>query len=368
MAVVLSLLWGVGCSSDPDSTTGGSTGDAVTAPVAVRVRKSWSSLSSKERKQFIDGVVALKKKTDLRFDYASDCAGKPGEYVKNRYDYYVEMHLKAFQMKAHMHDALNRPHMGPQLLPWHRELLARLEQDLREVLGDPEYTIPYWDWSSPAAAAAFSVEDLGDKGACAASVGQDPGDVKGYIADQGFQSNLYHQLGPNFTEINVVCEMKKIARANGCNPMAPGLPTVAEVAHAMDMPNYDVAPYDSMSTDEHKSFRQYIEGFSKDDVNEPSGLCSLAGCKMHGQVHLWVGGTVGAATGPNDPIFFLLHSNLDRIWAEWQDKYGDKTYPSTAPDDYTGALFGFTDEKGAPVEARTTFDNRAHGYIYDTQK
>jgi hypothetical protein len=40
----------------------------------------------------------------------------------------------------------------------------------------------------------------------------------------------------------------------------------------------------------------------------------------HAAVHIAVGGTMNSSSSPADPIFFLHHANLDRIWAEWQQK------------------------------------------------
>ncbi len=41
---------------------------------------------------------------------------------------------------------------------------------------------------------------------------------------------------------------------------------------------------------------------------------------VHGGVHVWVGGAMGAiATAPADPIFWMHHANLDRLWWQWQN-------------------------------------------------
>ena len=43
----------------------------------------------------------------------------------------------------------------------------------------------------------------------------------------------------------------------------------------------------------------------------------------HNSVHGYVSGTIGNPhTSFRDPFVFLLHSNLDRIWASWQRKPG----------------------------------------------
>jgi len=39
---------------------------------------------------------------------------------------------------------------------------------------------------------------------------------------------------------------------------------------------------------------------------------------IHGGVHIWVGGTMSdASISPADPVFWLHHANLDRLWWGW---------------------------------------------------
>jgi hypothetical protein len=39
----------------------------------------------------------------------------------------------------------------------------------------------------------------------------------------------------------------------------------------------------------------------------------------HGAIHVWVGGEMGEPpTATNDPVFWLHHGNIDRVWATWQ--------------------------------------------------
>ena len=40
---------------------------------------------------------------------------------------------------------------------------------------------------------------------------------------------------------------------------------------------------------------------------------------IHNSGHVWVGGSMmGIPTAPTDPIFWMHHAEIDRIWAEWQ--------------------------------------------------
>jgi hypothetical protein len=39
-----------------------------------------------------------------------------------------------------------------------------------------------------------------------------------------------------------------------------------------------------------------------------------------------VGGEMMFSTSPNDPVFFLHHCNIDRLWAEWQARHSTEGY------------------------------------------
>jgi tyrosinase len=42
----------------------------------------------------------------------------------------------------------------------------------------------------------------------------------------------------------------------------------------------------------------------------------------HGEVHEWVGGAMGnIMVSPADPIFWLHHAQLDRLWSMWQAEH-----------------------------------------------
>ena len=63
---------------------------------------------------------------------------------------------------------------------------------------------------------------------------------------------------------------------------------------------------------------------------------------VHNLPHHAVGGTMNTASSPADPVFWLHHANIDRIWAAWQ-----KTRPAAGPVNATERLkprsvFGMT--------------------------
>lgn len=42
---------------------------------------------------------------------------------------------------------------------------------------------------------------------------------------------------------------------------------------------------------------------------------------IHAGVHNAVGGDMAGPSSPTDPVFWLHHANIDRLWADWQDKH-----------------------------------------------
>merc|ERR1712065_93914 len=39
---------------------------------------------------------------------------------------------------------------------------------------------------------------------------------------------------------------------------------------------------------------------------------------IHGVAHVMIGGDMGRMESPNDPIFYMHHANVDRLWHVWQ--------------------------------------------------
>jgi tyrosinase len=44
------------------------------------------------------------------------------------------------------------------------------------------------------------------------------------------------------------------------------------------------------------------------------------GVQLHNRVHVWVGGTMARPISPADPVFFLHHCFVDKLWVEWQQR------------------------------------------------
>jgi tyrosinase len=68
----------------------------------------------------------------------------------NTYDIFVIWHYNAMMTLTppSSTSGRNAAHSGPAFLPWHRWMLVLLEYHLQRVLNDPDFGLPYWDWSA----------------------------------------------------------------------------------------------------------------------------------------------------------------------------------------------------------------------------
>jgi tyrosinase len=64
--------------------------------------------------------------------------------------------------------------------------------------------------------------------------------------------------------------------------------------------------------------------------------------QVHGFVHEAVGGTMAGSSSPADPLFFLHHANIDRLWSLWQSAHAEADPPNTSETLEPAPLFGVT--------------------------
>src|SRR5712671_6373826 len=74
-------------------------------------------------------------------------AAAQAEGATSRYDDFVWAHHDVMMQGPNGVDGPNWAHRGPAFGPWHRELLKLYEQELQSVSGDPNLTLPYWNWT-----------------------------------------------------------------------------------------------------------------------------------------------------------------------------------------------------------------------------
>ena len=186
-------------------------------------------------------------------------------------------------------------------LPWHRMYLLAFEQVVRAVLDDQDFTLPYWDYTVPGNRSIPALLRL--------------------------PTGALYRANRNRGRANI----------NAGDPMDKGSSGNAYSRDAMSRSSY----------------------------GGPTGFCSTLDRGLHGNVHVGIGdptnmGQVPTAAG--DPVFWLHHCNIDRLWAGWNKAGGVNTFGA--------AKFSFAtpDPAGGRIDMDTSAvgDTTSLGYQYDS--
>jgi tyrosinase len=182
------------------------------------------------------------------------------------------------------------PHGKAYFLGWHRGFLYSFENTLRQVSGDPNLVLPYWNYyADPAIPAEFL-----DK-----------------------SSPLYRN---NRIGTNVGAGLSLDAFASTITAFQRGKPNAFE-------PTIEPLP--------------------------------------HNNIHNLIGGAMGSIkVSPRDPIFWLHHANIDRLWVAWLRAGGGRSQPGVNNGYWAGS---FQYGSGVPTMLRswTTSTTTYLGYQYD---
>ena len=288
----------------------------VGLPQIMATRSNVLTLSAPERAKLVNGLLAMKQS---------------GAYNK-----YIRDHALATRWTSPTGTQLNMAHMGPAFPPWHRKFLLDFERDLQAAIGSTAFGLPYYDWTDGLGASSlvWGADLMGGQG--------NPVSTGSFVpaAWQTIDANNQPTSG--------------LIRQFGAAPDVGNLPARADVHRAFYRAVYDASPWNDSSS----SFRNTLEGFF------PFGL--------HNLVHVWIGGQRGQMSSvpvaSNDPVFFLHHCNVDRIWAQWQ-----MTYPTAGYLPTSGAGYGHN--LNDPMYPWNTGPNVVHpadmlsisnlGYSYD---
>ena len=176
-------------------------------------------------------------------------------------------------------------HGGPGFLPWHRSYLLDLERELQAI--NAEVALPYWrfDQSAPK---VFNRNFMGISNALNRVQFAAGHPLLGWVGSGSPGIDRGTGVGPT-TVPSVFSEVQTLALGGTALP-------------------------------EYRSFR------------------SMQG-NPHGDAHMshasgWI---TSISTAPRDPIFFLLHCNVDRLWAKWQ--WAKRRHDPTDPHAFTPAGF-----------------------------
>lgn len=156
-------------------------------------------------------------------------------------------------------------HGSTGFLPWHRAFLLDLERELQAI--DPSVALPYWRFDQPAPS-LFSPDFMG---------------VPNPVGTLQFSGVNPLQFWVTDGTPGIVRPTRFVTQTQPANV----IPETATLA--LGDPG-----------DLYEAFRG-LEG-------DP-----------HGTAHTSFGGSISSIpTAAKDPLFFLLHANVDRLWAKWQ--------------------------------------------------
>lgn len=356
-------------------------GSSVRASDHLAVRKDVLDLTCEEKTEFLNAINTLKHTV------------KPG-HKTNIYDEFVAQHVEAMELMSSAAQGPAAGHDGAHesslILPWHREFIHRFEQELQSV--NPHVTLPYWDWTNNnALSAIFQDSFMGPNGKGVTINIPDVGSFEGGPVLSGPFSQASGWI------VNPELHKKSSGESLGTSILRfLQLPPV----NVYPIPQEDVAQI--LGVNDYNTFRIAIEGFAKLDSQ---GQLTIPGVFMHNYFHSFVGGATfdpnigrpdalgtmgGLAISINDPVFWLLHSNVDRLWAEWQSNghAGSDYYPATGGhygENLNDRLWPWDGGESTPgnlsgdilsllpflsphdiVTPADTLDFRKYGYTYDT--
>ena len=256
------------------------------------IRKNAKTLSVEDKRAFVAAVLGLKHRPSRLH---------PDDATRSRYDDFVEVHLNAMDAMMMGH-VPNWGHLSAAFGPWHRVLLNHFETELRLI--EPTAAIPYWDWTDNASTqAVFTADLLGGNGR-----GEDGQVMDGPFAFAQGQWPVVVKddtTNPSF-----------LTRRFGSDPSATALPTDAMQSDVMALGRYDESPwYDNLrQTPTQRSRADDLFRFRLE-------------YDLHNLVHRYIGGHMVLAASPNDPVFWLHHCNLDRLWSTWETAHAGTALP-----------------------------------------
>lgn len=164
-------------------------------------------------------------------------------------------------------------HSSWYFLPWHRVYLYYFERILRAASGNNQLTLPYWDWAS-----RRSIPDA--------------------FYNDPLNENRDLQLGDELKPVSL-------------GPTGPVIDPVNQ-SYALSRANYGDA------------VKKLLQG----STWQWAGFTWQLEMLPHNIIHSLIGGLMGdPATAAQDPIFWLHHCNIDRLWNSWLSN-GEHTNPT----------------------------------------
>ena len=346
---------------------------------SLRERKSFTALSEQERMDVIRVLNEAKNERQSDYKWAvivdePDHATRSGLRLENvaTYDMFVYQHSfskrdgdvsdngEAVCSSFNVSD-VDFGHEGPTFLTWHRYYLLIVERELGRIaerLGSPNgwnrytFALPYWDWNDSSevkneifSRSYFGTFDFDPKSNRTAVEGVlFDGNNWPTVCDIHYVVNVNHSMEADCSEIRRVCNPNQDRNKTQLGRLERGrfmlrgrvgldnrtLPNLTTIEYLLNTSKYDASV---IGKDDHYninsagiSFRNRLEGFV--DIDD-TGVFAQNGSgpthnNFHNAVHIFIHGHMRIVpSASNDPIFYLHHANVDRLFENWLRRCGE---------------------------------------------
>ena len=249
------------------------------------------------------------------------------------------------------------PHGNWWFLPWHRGYLGWFEQTCRELSGNPQFALPYWDWTQEE-----GNNDLGIPDSFNQDNALNPFSSLYLNGFADFRSEFEGAVSESYSSLTEAQLMELQARGMETEAKfwasAGGSFTNRSNAR---QPNFDQAVQVDVSLETilnalaAQTFTASSGGFGSDQAMQHSGFSGsdILEAQPHNNIHNAVGGFMADFPSPVDPIFFMHHCNIDRLWDVWtrkQQQHGLPTLPQSGLKNWNNEPFLFyIGSNGKPV-------------------
>lgn len=305
------------------------------------------------------------------------------------------------------------PHGNWWFYVWHRGYLGYFEQTVRKYSGMSDFAFPYWDWSQKQALPDGMFDGVLTPVADAfARYARDlptfnnfiQGPLESYYsrmtAAQKNQQNLrgnttFQKLWDGVagtggvdkgdrafapTDLSPTLKARYPTRSNpDITPSVAKYCLPANIALGLAPNQFNSAnmvdSFTSVKTASHNAMPASGSVFSKLEGEPHNKVHNFIGGAFDGPGN-WGSGPFGNMTNnlsPVDPIFFLHHSNMDRLWWLWEEKQKAKGLPTLPTNKDERAQFErepflfFWNDKGEPIlngKAGDYIDPKQFWYYY----
>ena len=260
------------------------------------------------------------------------------------------------------------PHHNFWFLPWHRAYLYRLEAICRELSGDAAFALPFWDWTATPRIPNSLWDGVLDPGNSA------------YLADaDAFQTRFGDAVTAFWSGLDSDQRawMQRRSYGSADDLLNDVLQSFATRAQARSLTRQDPDLQNAVPAVALRSIEQILGisdfedfGSAPADSHDGGETEGALESQPHDQVHGDINGFMGAFMSPIDPIFWLHHCNIDRLWTVWvarQTAAGLNPLPPN-PDAWRNESFAFfVDQAGKPVtmKASDVLATPDLGYTYE---